>query len=382
MNLLLILFAIAGHATLWITLVNRLHARPWPEQWLRSLRHVHDAFLLGFPPILLLGAGLMGPRLLLDGKWSDAFWLWHVLFGICWLGGIRLIYVSARHMLTRNPAQLSKEEAHFIDIAAEFGRRPVDEGPYQFMAKLPLNEQFRVQVTQKTLALKNLPAELDGLTIWHISDWHFSGTIERTFFERVVMEMNRKPADLVCFTGDLIDRMKCVDWLESTLGSIQASEARFFILGNHDWNKQPDPIRQRLTDLGWIDVSSRSMEYEVRGIQIVIGGDETPWMGTRPDFSMHDNNVFRLLMSHTPDNFDFARQQSVDLMLAGHTHGGQVQLPLIGPVYSPSKHGCKYSSGTFFEAPTLMHVSRGLAGIHPLRWRCPPEITRLTLKRG
>ncbi|MCA9045221.1 MAG: metallophosphoesterase, partial [Planctomycetaceae bacterium] len=89
-----------------------------------------------------------------------------------------------------------------------------------------------------------------------------------------------------------------------------------------------------------------------------------------------------LLMSHTPDNFDFARQQSVDLMLAGHTHGGQVQLPLIGPVYSPSKYGCKYSSGTFFEAPTLMHVSRGLAGIHPLRWRCPPEITRLTLRRG
>ena len=64
---------------------------------------------------------------------------------------------------------------------------------------------------------------------------------------------------------------------------------------------------------------------------------------------------------------------------AGHTHGGQIRLPIVGPIVAPSRYGVKYASGLFHEPPTLMHVSRGVCGVHPLRFNCPPELALLTL---
>jgi predicted MPP superfamily phosphohydrolase len=93
--------------------------------------------------------------------------------------------------------------------------------------------------------------------------------------------------------------------------------------------------------------------------------------------SQHDN--FRLALAHSPDAFDWAQREGVHLLLAGHTHGGQVRLPGIGPIVAPSWYGSKFASGVFYRKPTLMHVSRGLAGVHPLRFRCAPEIAILEL---
>ncbi len=304
-----------------------------------------------------------------------------MLFVVCWSGGGWLLYVATRYGITRDPKQLVASTSHRIEIALELGKRPVDHGPYERLARLPFNEQFSVAVTQKTLQLDRLPIELEGLTIWHLSDWHFSGTLRREYFERVVLELRRKPADMICFTGDLIDNLNCTTWFPETLGKLQAEHGMFYILGNHDWHRDPDTIRAQLTQLGWRDVASQVVLPTIRGRQFALGGDETPWMGTAPNFATLDANLFRLLLSHTPDNIRRAQSQRIDLMLSGHTHGGQVQLPLIGPVYSPSLYGCKFSSGTFYQVPTLLHVSRGLAGLHPLRWRCAPEVTRLTLRR-
>jgi uncharacterized protein len=86
------------------------------------------------------------------------------------------------------------------------------------------------------------------------------------------------------------------------------------------------------------------------------------------------------LLAHTPDRLRWAREHEIDLVIAGHTHGGQIRAPLLGPIVAPSHHGVRYASGTFFESPTLMHVSRGVSGLTPLRWNCSPEITRLVLK--
>ena len=67
-------------------------------------------------------------------------------------------------------------------------------------------------------------------------------------------------------------------------------------------------------------------------------------------------------------------------MLAGHTHGGQIRLPIIGPIVAPSHFGVKYASGVFYESPTLVHVSRGVSGLDPIRINCPPEVTKITLR--
>ena len=68
-----------------------------------------------------------------------------------------------------------------------------------------------------------------------------------------------------------------------------------------------------------------------------------------------------------------------DLALAGHTHGGQIQLPILGPIMSPSLHGSRYACGVFRRCDTVLHVGRGVSGETPLRWRCPPEIALLEL---
>ena len=95
--------------------------------------------------------------------------------------------------------------------------------------------------------------------------------------------------------------------------------------------------------------------------------------------------VPRILLSHNPDvveEGEFIRSgYRVDLMLSGHTHGGQVRLPVIGSIFVPSTCGRRYDTGTFAAGRTVLHVSRGLSGKEPLRFRCDPQVTRLTLRR-
>jgi predicted MPP superfamily phosphohydrolase len=84
-------------------------------------------------------------------------------------------------------------------------------------------------------------------------------------------------------------------------------------------------------------------------------------------------------ISHSPDQFLWARNKGCHLLLCGHTHGGQVRVPGIGPIVAPSFHGSRYASGVFFQSPTVMHVTRGIAGTHPLRWWCAPEASLLEI---
>jgi predicted MPP superfamily phosphohydrolase len=122
----------------------------------------------------------------------------------------------------------------------------------------------------------------------------------------------------------------------------------------------------------------------VRETPLLLAGNERPWFGTAPNLANAPpptaaGGPFRILLSHTPDQIAWARRNHFDLVLAGHTHGGQIRIPLAGPIVSPSRYGVRYASGTFFEGRTLMHVSRGLSGLHNLRWRCPPELALLEL---
>ena len=87
----------------------------------------------------------------------------------------------------------------------------------------------------------------------------------------------------------------------------------------------------------------------------------------------------RIVLSHSPDQLGWARAQDADLMLAGHTHGGQIRIPPLGAIFSPSVWGVKHISGVYYSPPTILHVTRGISGGTPARWLCPPEIARLKL---
>ena len=90
------------------------------------------------------------------------------------------------------------------------------------------------------------------------------------------------PADLVVFTGDLLDRQDLIDWLPATLGQLSAPLGCYFVLGNHDWHQKiAGEIRARLEDLGWRSVAGRSFVVEHQGQSLVLCGSERPWMGKR-----------------------------------------------------------------------------------------------------
>jgi uncharacterized protein len=140
-------------------------------------------------------------------------------------------------------------------------------------------------------------------------------------------------------------------------------------------------VRRRLRRLSMRVLENSWEQIEVRGLPLVVIGHEGPWFRPEPNLTACPANVFRLCLSHTPDNIGWARRNQVRLMLCGHNHGGQIRFPLLGSVFVPSLYGRRYDCGTFDESPTLMHVSRGLAGKHPVRYNCRPEVSLLILKK-
>ncbi len=380
-----LLALIAGHTELWVAFVNRLHAWPISPDVLRRVRHLHDVMIPGFALAVLLCLGLTGPKLLRGGAWSDVPVGWVPFLGASALGVVGGLFSVLRYHWTRRcPIQIG-ETRQVSEIRAPDGSLPLGPGRFERLARFPLNEQFSVELTHKTFAHPGLPPAFSGLRILHLSDWHFEGTVTRDYFEQVAATAALEAVDLVAFSGDLLDNDACLEWLPTTLGRLSAPLGCWFILGNHDWYLDSEGARRQLEQSGWKDATTGCQTIAWRGGKLVLAGDETPWMGHSPVFperlppSASTPPEFRILLSHTPDNLPRAMDQRVDLMLSGHNHGGQVILPLIGPVFSPSRFGCRYAGGAFWQSPTLLHVSRGLSGRHPLRWRCRPEVTVIEL---
>lgn len=380
LNALILLLLAAGQFELMVTLVNRLHAYRIRGPALRWVRDIHELLILLLPVFMAWVVGWHGTRLLAGGAWSELPIGWLVYLGICGLGTLGMLCSAGRFALRKLPALQLSNHTHVVDVAKELGYRPLGKGPYSSLARLPRNQLFEVEVSEKVYRLPRLPAEWDGLSILHLTDFHYTGTLDRPFYEHLIHLAQETRPDLAVFTGDLLDDMKLLDWLPPTLGRITAPLGRYFILGNHDWYLEPEPIRQAMIDIGWHDVAGKTALIGQDKPTLVIGGSELPWMGMHPDYSAAPPDAFRILLSHTPDNLPWARRQRVDLMLSGHNHGGQVVLPVVGPIYSPSKYGCRFASGVFQTAPTLLYVSRGISGRHPLRWRCRPELTKLVLR--
>jgi uncharacterized protein len=112
----------------------------------------------------------------------------------------------------------------------------------------------------------------------------------------------------------------------------------------------------------------------------VMVGHEGPWFSPGPDLRGAPEGVFRLCVSHTPDNFYWGQRNRVGLMLCGHVHGGQIRVPVVGSIFVPSVYGRRFDMGVFEGNGTVMAVGRGLSGKEPLRYRCRPQVMRITLK--
>lgn len=247
---------------------------------------------------------------------------------------------------------------------------------------IPGNQIFELDLRYVDLPVVGLPRSLDGYRIAHLSDIHLTGHIGPEFTAYAIARANQWRPDLMAVTGDIVDADACVEWLHDLFGSATAVDGCFFILGNHDTRvSDPNHVRRAMTNAGWTDVGGEVHKMNLRGVPVAFIGNESPWFPRPNDRKVSEAKAdFRICLSHSPDQFDWCRRLKIELMLCGHTHGGQGRLPLIGPLLSPSFHGSRWASGDFYRSPTTLHVTRGLSGVHLLRINCRPELSLLTLR--
>ena len=369
-----------GHIGFWCVVFNRIHATAWPRPSRKATEKgiiLAVVLPLAWVVSILVKAQSFATGILSKYPLTQAYFYACVLLGcffvVCW---------AWRKSVTRLPKSVLENRREWIDVRSQVGK-PLFHG---FVAKtlglVPFNEAVKLTRQRMTFSL-NVPKSCDGLKICQLSDLHFTGQLGIEYFHHVVEEANQFEPDLIVVTGDLVDKTKCLPWLDSTLGKLRASIGVFYVLGNHDRRiKEETEFRNRLDDLGLIQASGKWSEVQYRGNRIQITGNELPWYPAAESLPDSDRKGvdLRILLSHSPDQLDWALERGFDLMFAGHTHGGQIAFPLIGPIVAPSKYGVRYASGTFQIGEMLMHVSRGISGDEPIRFCSPPELGLFTIR--
>lgn len=253
--------------------------------------------------------------------------------------------------------------------------------------------RHEIDIVQRPIAIAHLPASFQGYRIAQVSDIHLDEFTEPLFFERVVERVNRLNPDLVLLTGDFITHGSltfiagdhAIRRCAQILTRLEAP-LRYGCLGNHDVAFNAPLVTRMLADHGTPLLINRSLPIERNGARLWLCGVDDP--GTsHPDLdlaipSAPDGPV--ILMAHEPDFADTVtahpKGHLVDLMLSGHSHGGQIRLPFLGPLVLPPM-GLKYPEGHYTFNHMQLYVNRGIGTVGlPFRLNCPPEITMITLE--
>ncbi len=255
-------------------------------------------------------------------------------------------------------------------------------------------DPHHLEITQRTVHLTRLSPELDGLRIAQISDIHYEQYTQPSFVREVVAQINRQAPDIVALTGDYISEgplpfsfgAKTSYPCAEILSGIQCPQ-RWAVLGNHDQRVAPATVIDALETHGLPVLENRHVPFERNGARLWIAGVKDIGL-SHPDLDLATPKNLQsakepvILLAHEPDYADkVVRHGGVDLMLSGHTHGGQVRLPVVGALYTPT-YGRKYIEGHFHLQNGLqLYVNRGIGTVGvPFRVLCRPELTIITLR--
>ena len=264
-----------------------------------------------------------------------------------------------------------------------------------------LVEPRRVGVSRLRVAVRGLPRAFDGLTIAQLSDLHHSHVVSTAYLNHCVDVANSLQPDLITFTGDYLTFGWDFWWMEgpvmsdrrrapeltrevaACMGRARARHGVFACLGNHDRWYDARAVADAIRSTGVVVLRDENVAVRINGEPLPIVGLDDPWAGwpnMRRAFAGVDA-PFNLVLMHRPDYFEHWTRKGSELLLAGHTHGGQVSLPWAGPLIMPSRYGRKYPHGLFTRGDTQMYVNRGIGvTLPPVRFNCPPEISLFRLE--
>lgn len=251
------------------------------------------------------------------------------------------------------------------------------------MARMALAEPCMTAVERQEIYVRRLPKALDGFRIVHLSDFHYGPLVDPRHLERAIEIANDLKPDLIALTGDYISQERtyaapCAE----LVGKLRADHGVFAVLGNHDhWTDakliadlfRAEDIRMLINEGLRVDVAGES--FWLAGVDdTMVGLEDLPLAlaGSR-------DGEFKLLLAHNPIILRRAARADVDLVLSGHTHGGQVTLrPENNRSGRPRR---RILRGLGRRANTQIYVTRGLGMVVlPIRYGCPPEVSVLELR--
>ena len=244
-------------------------------------------------------------------------------------------------------------------------------------------EPFLLRVREVVVCDEDVPAEFDGLRIAFLADFHCSWFFPPGRVAGVVERTNALAPDLVVLGGDYVHSgSDYVDGCFAELAKLRAPMGVYGVLGNHDHWGAAEAARQAMDRAGIVSLDNRAAWLERGRAHIKLGGVGDFWED-RHDIQpiVHDlvSADFAMLVSHNPDTAETLTTDLVDVVLAGHTHGGQVTLFGLWAPVMPSDYGQKYRSGTVAAPHTTVVLTNG-AGGPPIRFCARPEIVLVTLR--
>lgn len=254
-----------------------------------------------------------------------------------------------------------------------------------------LREPFQLDVTGLTIASPWLPAGFDGMKIAQLSDLHLHH-VSRAYRTAIDVIRRERP-HLVVITGDLVDHPEQTSACLAFLSDLRAAAGVPVVVVPGNWDHRAFPTKQSIAawhkhvqaETGIRVLANQNVILRRHGDRMWLVGTDDPYFGHADldaSFKGVPDTAFALVLTHAPEAFEeLAQRPAARLVLAGHTHGGQVRLPFIGAVRVPSRYGTRFARGLSKLGDTFFYVNAGMGMSHlPIRFLCRPELTFITLK--
>jgi hypothetical protein len=285
----------------------------------------------------------------------------------------------------RSPRRAPRSTPLETGAARRYKNLVIDLAEYA-LARFGAWERMELRTEEVEVHVRGLAPAFDGYRIAFLTDPHLSPIVPRWWIERAVERTLALGADLIALGGDYVDDdPHYVSAVGDILRPLTAPDGVVGVLGNHDHYVDGPGVRAQLAAAGVRELLNTAVVIRRGDAKLAIAGvgdlqcDVIDFAGA---LRQVESEVPRIVLSHDPDVFAYwPATLRLDLMLSGHTHGGQAWLPLLGPPFVPSQFGMRYLRGLPREGDRQLYVSRGVgaSGV-PIRWKCPPELTLAVLR--
>ena len=396
LNALWFTLAVNASIALGDLVLTPIHAAGRAQVWLGyALGFLH---LLNMPGFTFAGMAGLRPH----DAWTKRGFVAALAVDFIFWGAAALAYLRLRRRrlnlalpeLTPEhtpPAPAISRRTLLVGSGRAFAASGVGLGAWAFLV-----ESRWFEVTRRQFPIANLPPSLDGLRIVQLTDIHLCRWTSLQWLRQIVQTTNALAPDVVALTGDYVYRgQQYVQPAAGELGKLRATIGVIGVMGNHDWWQDGELTKRAFANEGipLIDNARRFITPDRKLVTSSTAGLCVAGVGDYwEDVCLYDQALAgvpggmpRVLLSHNPDvaeeNEFLACGHRVDLMLSGHTHGGQVRLPGIGTPVTNSVYGQKYAAGLVDGPVCPVYISRGLGmTAMPIRFACRPEIAVIELR--